>query len=243
VLAALELAARTELIASRHFPPVSDIFRALRKELGTATLWTDLGNTLQGWGVGLALALAIAVPLGLLIGSSPVLYRALRVPIEFLRPIPSVALIPLVVLVYGTGLESKVFLVVFACIWPLLIQTVYGVQDADPVAIDTARAFGVGRAGRFARVMLPGALPYIATGVRIASSKALILAVVAELVIGADGLGRAINLAQEGGAVEVMYALIVVIGMVGWGLNSVLALGERRILHWHSSRRPIEVTA
>ena len=90
--------------------------------------------------IGLGLAVALGVPAGILIGSSRWAYRALRVPIEFLRPIPSVALIPLAVLVYGTGLESKVFLATFACFWPMLIQTIYGVQDVDPVATDTARA-------------------------------------------------------------------------------------------------------
>ena len=85
------------------------------------------------------------MPAGILIGSSRWAYRALRVPIEFLRPIPSVALIPLAVLVYGTGLQSKVFLAAFASFWPMLIQTIYGVQDVDPVATDTARSFGLGR--------------------------------------------------------------------------------------------------
>ena len=83
----------------------------------------------------------------MLVGSSRLLYRALRVPIEFLRPIPSVALIPLAVLVYGTGLQSKVFLAAFASFWPLFIQTLYGMQDVDPVLTDTAKSFGLGALG------------------------------------------------------------------------------------------------
>ena len=118
-------------------------------------MWKAVGNTLQGWAIGLGLAIVLGVPAGILIGSSRWAYRALRVPIEFLRPIPSVALIPLAVLVYGTGLESKVFLATFAWFWPMLIQTIYGVQDVDPVATDTARAFGLGRRSRLWRVTLP----------------------------------------------------------------------------------------
>ena len=89
-------------------------------------------------------------------------------------------------------------------------------------------------------VTLPSAVPYIATGLRISSSVALILAVTAELVIGIDGLGQSIDLAGQSGAVELMYALIVVTGLLGWALNVVFARAERRVLHWHPSTRPVE---
>ena len=239
-VAALELLTRIEVIPSGHFPPPSKTLRALAGELDGASLWSDVGNTLEGWAIGLALAVAVGVPLGVTVGSRALLYRSLRFPIEFLRPVPSVALVPLVVLVYGTGLDSKVFLVFFASLWPLLIQTIYGMQDTDPVARDTARAFRVRRAERLMAVTLPGAVPYIATGLRISSSVALILAVTAELVIGIDGLGQSISLAGESGAVELMYALIVLTGFLGWALNVVFARAERRVLHWHPSTRPTE---
>ena len=158
-------------------------------------------------------------------------------PIEFLRPIPSVALIPLAVLVYGTGLQSKVFLATFASFWPLLIQTIYGVQDVDPVATDTARAFQLGRFERLWRITVPSAVPYIATGIRIASSVALILCVTAELVIGSAGLGREINGASSGGNVDLMYAMIIATGLLGWLLNIAATMVERRVLHWHPSQR------
>jgi ABC-type nitrate/sulfonate/bicarbonate transport system permease component len=186
----------------------------------------------------LGIASAVAIPLGIVVGSAPLLYRALRVLIEFLRPIPSVALIPLAILVYGTGMQSKVFLIVFASFWPLLVQTLYGVQDVDPVAQDTARSFGSPRSQRLLRVTLPSSVPYIATGLRLASTTALILAVTAELVIGSPGLGREINLAQSAGAADQMYALIIVTGLLGWGLNALFGRGERRVLHWHPSHRP-----
>lgn len=240
VLALFELLSRTELISSRHFPPVSEMAAALFDQLGQSRFWEAVWHTLEGWGLGLGIAIAIAVPVGIVVGSTPLLYRALRGLIEFLRPIPSVALIPLAVLVWGSGLESKVFLAAFAATWPLLMQTLYGVQDVDPVANDTARAFGFSRPQRLLRVTLPSAVPYIATGVRISAAVALILAVTAELVIGAPGLGREINLARQGGAVDVLYALIAVTGLLGWGLNAVLTRVERRVLHWHPSFRPGE---
>jgi ABC-type nitrate/sulfonate/bicarbonate transport system permease component len=196
-----------------------------------------MGGTLSGWAGGLGIATVLGVPLGIAIGSSRTVYRATRTLIEFLRPVPSVALIPVAILVYGAGLESKVFLAAFAAFWQLLVQTVYGVQDVDPVATDTARSFGFSRRERLQRVALPSALPYIATGLRIASSVALILAVTAELVIGSQGLGRQINIARSGGNVELMYALIIATGLLGWLLNGFFLAVERRALHWHESQR------
>src|SRR5215216_10755 len=193
-----ELLTRTETISSRHFPPPSEMFAALADEVTTAEFWAAVGDTMQGWALGLAVACAIAIPAGIVIGSSALLYRSVRAVVEFLRPIPSVALIPLAVLIWGSGLESKVFLAAFAATWPLLMQTLYGVQDVDPVATDTARSFGFSRFQRMLRVTLPSAVPYIATGIRISAAVALILAVTAELVIGSPGLGREINIARQG---------------------------------------------
>ena len=237
LLALWEAVVRAGLIPETSIPPASASVGELLEQLTGAAMWKAVANTLQGWAIGLALAVALGVPAGILIGSSRWAYRALRVPIECLRPIPSVALLPRAGLVYGSGLECKVFLATFASFWPMLIQTIYGVQDVDPVATDTARAFGLGRLERLWRVTVPSAGPYIATGIRIASSVALILCVTAELVIGSAGLGRQINTASSGGNVELMYALILATGLLGWLLNIAATLGERRVLHWHPSQR------
>jgi ABC-type nitrate/sulfonate/bicarbonate transport system permease component len=236
-LALWELVTRAEIISSRNVPPMTETMAELFDLVPTSELWAAVGNTLQGWALGLGIAAGAAIPIGILVGSSRLAYRAVRPIVEFLRPIPSVALIPLAVLVYGTGLESKVFLATFAAFWPLLIQVLYGVQDVDPVATDTARAYGLNRFEILYRVKLPSAVPYIATGIRISSAVALILSVTAELVIGSAGLGRSINLAREGGAFELMYALIIVTGVVGWVLNIAATSVERRVLHWHPSHR------
>jgi ABC-type nitrate/sulfonate/bicarbonate transport system permease component len=236
-LALWELLTRAGVLPQRHVPTMTDTVAELWNLLSTTEFWTAVGNTTQGWALGLGIATALAIPIGIVIGSSPLLCRSTRFLIEFLRPIPSVALIPLAVLVYGTGLESKVFLAAFASFWPLLVQTLYGVRDVDPVTTDTARTFGLGRVERLWRIMLPSAQPYIATGIRISSTVALILAVTAEVVIGSPGLGRSINIARSGGAVELMYALILATGILGWLLNVVAARAERRVLHWHPSHR------
>jgi ABC-type nitrate/sulfonate/bicarbonate transport system permease component len=157
--------------------------------------------------------------------------------------VPSVALIPLAILIYGSGLKSTAFLAAFAAFWQLIVQVLYGVQDVDPVAMDTARSFGFSRTQRLLRVTLPSAVPYIATGLRIASAVSLILTVTAELVIGSSGLGKAITEARSGGDVQLMYALIIATGLLGLILNMVFVQGERRVLHWHPSQRKSEATA
>jgi ABC-type nitrate/sulfonate/bicarbonate transport system permease component len=237
VLALFELLPRIGVLPSDHFPPISETLGTLFDQLGESGFWEAVGNTLEGWALGLGIAAGLAIPIGIVIGSSRLLYRATRVLIEFLRPIPSVALVPLAILIYGTGLESKVFLAAFASFWQVLVATLYGVQDVDPVATDTARSFGFSRAQRLVRVTLPSAVPYIATGLRIASAVSLILTITAELVIGAAGLGRSINLARSGGNEELMYALILATGVLGLLLNAIFQRVERRVLHWHPSQR------
>jgi ABC-type nitrate/sulfonate/bicarbonate transport system permease component len=243
VLVLFEVLPRIGVLPRDHFPPISETLSTLGEQLGEGSFWEAVGNTLQGWALGLGIAAALAIPIGIVIGSSSLLYRASRGVIEFLRPIPSVALIPLAILIYGTGLESKVFLAAFASFWQLLVATLYGVQDVDPVATDTARSFGFSRAQRLFRVTLPSAIPYIATGLRIASAVSLILTVTAELVIGSAGLGRAINVARSGGNEELMYALIITTGILGVLLNLIFVRAERRVLRWHPSQRRGEAGA
>ena len=241
VLLLFDVLPRIGALPSDYFPPMSQILSRLAREATESGFWTAVWNTLQGWALGLGIAAALAVPLGILIGSSRILYRAVRVLVEFLRPVPSVALIPLAILIYGADLESKVFLAAYASFWQLLVQTLYGVQDVDPVATETARSFGFSSFQRLVYVTLPSTVPYVATGLRIASSVALILAVTAELIIGAPGLGREINAAHSGGNVELLYALTITTGVLGLMLNKVFVGIERRLLHWHPSQRAEEV--
>jgi ABC-type nitrate/sulfonate/bicarbonate transport system permease component len=239
VLALWQLVVGIGLLNEDHVPTMSATVAELGELLGDSSFWSAVGSTLEGWALGLGIAAVLAIPLGILIGSSATAYRSVRFVVEFLRPIPSVALVPLAVLIYGVGLESKVFLAAFASFWPLFVQTLYGVQDVDPVATDTARSFGLNRFERLYRVTLPSAVPYIATGLRISSAVALILAVTAEIVIGSAGLGREINVARSSGAVELMYALIITTGLLGWLLNIATTQAERRVLHWHPSHRQV----
>lgn len=232
-----EILPRTGVVPRRYFPTTSEIATALVAELGQASFWSDLLDTLQGWALGLAIASVAGIVIGILLGSSSLLRDLTASTIEFLRPIPSVALIPLAVLLFGTSLESKLLLVVYAAFWQMLIQVLYGVQDVDPVAMDTARSYRLGRWARIRYVVWPTALPYVMTGLRLSAAVALILAVTAELIIGNPGIGNRLAVAQSSGAVDVTYALVVVAGLLGMVVNLGARWVERHALAWHTSQR------
>src|SRR4051812_12111360 len=179
-----ELVCRSSLVSQTEIPAMSTTVRELWEVLTTnappetaglgdpASYWGALARTVRSWAIGLGLAVLLAVPTGILLGSSDYAARAFRVPIEFLRPIPSAVLIPLLFLLpgFGISLKSEVFLTTFGAFWPLLVQTMYGVRDVDPVAAETGRSFRMGSFERLYRITLPSSVPYIFTGIRIASN-------------------------------------------------------------------------
>ncbi|WP_262851477.1 ABC transporter permease [Mumia quercus] len=235
-LATWELVVRSGLVEPRYLPAASSVLGELASLAATGSFWEWVGLTLRTWAVGLAVAGVAAIVLGLVIGSSRFLRQATHSTIEFLRPIPSVALIPLAVLLYGTSMQATLLLVVYAAFWQVLIQVLYGAGDVDPVADDTARSYGLGWTARVRYLVWPSALPYVMTGLRLGAAVALILTVTGELVIGGGGLGTQIALAQ-GVAVTEMYALVVATGLIGVAINLLARAVEKRALRWHVSVR------
>jgi ABC-type nitrate/sulfonate/bicarbonate transport system permease component len=238
VLAALwEAAPRLGWLNAAFMPPLSAVLRELAQMLPTAEFWVYLGSTLRTWSLGLVLAAAAGVAAGLAIGLIPGARRYTHSTIEFLRPIPSVALIPGVILIFGSRYQSGVVLIVYAAFWQVLIQMLYGLADIDAVARDTARSFRFSRWGYVRHVAWPTLLPFLFTGLRLAAALALVLAVTAEMVIGSVGLGRGIVVAQSSNAAPAVYALILVAGLVGVAINVATRALERRVLAWHPSVR------
>jgi ABC-type nitrate/sulfonate/bicarbonate transport system permease component len=236
-LMAWELVSRTGVISEVDLPSMSATFEKLWSLVQTGHFWGAFARTVRGWALGLLLATVFAVPLGIFLGSSDFANRALRVPIEFLRPIPSAALIPVLVLTLGTTIKSEDFLATFGAFWPLLIQTIYGVRDVDPLTLDTGRSFGLGWFERLWRIKLPSAVPYIVTGLRISSQVSLILAFTAELFMGVPGLGQEVNYAYSFGLHEELYAYAVATGFLGVAIHLTTSALERRVLRWHPSQR------
>lgn len=240
VLVVTEVLTRLEFLPSRFLPPPTIVFATLGAELETPTPWLAMLDTMRGWAFGLGIATLIALPLGILLGLNELAFRALRPVIEFLRPVPSVALVPLVFLMFAYNLgDGKIFLAAFASTWPLLIGTIYGVRNVLPVQLDTARSFHIRSIDIARKVVLPASLPYIATGMRVASTVALILVLTGEIVINAGGIGSQINAARQGSAVALMYSYVILAGVLGILVNIVFQSIERRLLHWHPSNRTV----
>jgi NitT/TauT family transport system permease protein len=229
----LEVLTRAELVTPEYLPPASSILRETFDLLTDPTFLGELWVTLQACLIGLFLATLVAVPLGLVLGLTDTAYKATVVVIEFLRPIPSVALIPLAILIYGRGMEMKVALVIFACLWPLLFNTIYGIHSVDPVAADTARVLGLSRFQIGLRVYLRSASPFIFTGFKIATSIAVILAVSAELLAGgSEGIGILMLENASVGNQGTVYAITIVTGLLGLALLGLLGLVERKLFAW-----------
>ncbi|MFJ8950853.1 ABC transporter permease [Streptomyces sp. NPDC102340] len=236
-----EAVSRAGIVRREYLPPASDILARSVELAGDSVFLDGIGATLRAWVLGLALACAIAVPAGLLLGSVPVVDAAVRAIVEFLRPLPSVALIPLVSLLLGSGTETEVALVTYASVWPILFNTMYGLGESEPLAKDTLRAFGFGRGAVLLRVELVGAAPFIAAGIRISAAVALVVAVATELLSGfGEGLGIFIAQAQQAtdGNRDVL-AGVVWAGVLGLLINGVLVWGERRLFPWTPERRAV----
>lgn len=234
---ALEVLSRVGLLSETIVPPVSDIITSGVRLLGEGGFWSDLWATVSGWLLGLLLSVVIGIPVGLLLGSQSLVHDAFRTLLEFIRPIPPIAILPLAVLVVGTGLEMKVLLVCFAAVWPILFQAMYGVLDVDPLARDVARGYGLTAWQQFRRVVLPSTLAYVATGFRLSIAVALSVTVAIEVIGTGPGIGAAINRAQYAHAPGRMYALIAITGVVGWLGNMLSRAVEKRVLRWHPSER------
>ena len=224
-------------LPARYFPPFHEVVWALFLDFASPVFWHSVAYTAQAWFAGLVIAFVAAAAVGLVLGSVPVLWRYTESTIEFLRPIPSVALIPLAVLMFGIDIKSALLLIVYAAFWQILIQILYGVKDVDPVALDTARVYGLGRWSRIRHVSWPTALPYAITGFRLGASVALVLAVTAELVIGNPGIGHQVALAQSAMALPEMYSLVIAAGIMGVLVNVLARAIERKVLAWHPSVR------
>jgi NitT/TauT family transport system permease protein len=215
----------------------SDTVGALVDELRSGALSSELRTTLLTYAQGFSIAIALGVGLGVVIGSSRTLIDATSVVLEFLRPIPGVALIPLSFLIFGIGIPTHRFVIAYAAMWPILIHTLYGVRGSDRMLHDVARTSGVTRLGRLGRVTLPAAAPSIATGIRVSASIALLVGVTAEFVVGSDGIGAYMRERQFAFELPELYAAVLLTALLGYAINIVLRVTERRAVFWVGEER------
>jgi ABC-type nitrate/sulfonate/bicarbonate transport system permease component len=142
--------------------------------------------------------------------------------------------VPLMVLIWGQTTQTVWVIVSFGCLWPMLIQTIYGVRAIEPLALDTARVFQIRRWKLVRHVLVPALLPYLMTGLRVTTSLSLMVAVSVQIIVGAPGLGQAIMFEQRSLDLPTMFALIVVTGVIGLLVHLVFGKFEARFMHWHA---------
>lgn len=235
ILAIWEFSWQLGWYRSLSLPPPSAISDAFWARIADLTLLTELGTTLWRMLIGYLGASALGIAVGVAMGAFGVVNRLLGPLTELLRPIPVSALIPVAILFFGIHSEMKIAMVVYAALWPVLINTYTGVREVDPVLIDTARTFRVSSWSRLLRIQLPAAAPFIAAGMRISLAIAFVVTVVAEMIAGGDGIGSFILQKQRSFQVPDMYAAIVALAIVGYLLNASFVALERRVVFWGSA--------
>jgi ABC-type nitrate/sulfonate/bicarbonate transport system permease component len=220
-----------------YFPPLTDILRTFADTWLFERVGSDVVPSMIRLGLGYGIACAVAVALGLALGLSRPLRRALDPVVHFLRAVPPPALLPFGILVLGVGTSMKVFIIAFVCLWPVLLNTIDGVAGVDPTLRETARSYGIAPRDRVLRVMLPAAAPQIFAGMRTSLSLALILMVISEMVASTNGIGYFVLQSQRSFAIPEMWSGILLLGILGYVLNAVFLLIERRVLRWHRGAR------
>lgn len=222
----------TGLLPASGVPSSANIGGALVRSIADGGLPSALGSTAVAWLLGLLVAAVLGIPVGVAVGRSSWADSTLERAIEFLRPLPVVALVPAAIVLFGIQIGMQVFLIALACVWPVLLGTRGGVRAVDPLQADTARAFGYGRAAVARRVYLPSAVPAIMTSVRVAASLGVVVAVAAELIAGSPGLGKLLIDSQSAGNNDVVWAVLVITGVFGVVVNVILAAIERSVAGW-----------
>ena len=227
-----ELAPRVGLVEPAFLPPLSEVLVTGWELIQNGQLGSHLAASLQRSLFGFGMAILFAVPMGLAIGSSRRVEGFLFPLFEALRNTPALALLPVFILILGIGESSKNALVIYACSWPILLNTISGVRGVDPLLIKSARTMGVTRLDMLRKVVLPAALPTVFTGIRLAGANSLLALVAAEMVGATAGLGYLIQYSQYNFKIPHMYVGILTITVVGLVFAKVLRWIERRFTAW-----------
>ena len=221
-------------VASSVVPPPHVVLAALAAQLRTGALIDHLVSSLGRSALGYAFAAGIGIPLGLLMGTIPAVRRLLNTLVELIRPVSSIAWIPLAILWFGIGLKSVVFVIFIVCIFIILLNTVGAAMEVQPDLIKAARTLGARRQMIFRKVIFPSALPGILLGLRVTLSAAWGGVIVAEMIASQKGIGYLIHHSQITFQPELVIGGMFVIGVIGYLLNRAFLIVERRLTHSHA---------
>ena len=214
------------------FPPLDVIVAALWEGLSSGALLDDIAISLQRSGIAFLAAVAIGIPLGLVMGQARIVEQALDPLLQFFRQTSALALYPVFILLLGLGETSKVFVIFWATLFPILLATIGGVKEVDGKLIEMARTYGAGRLTVFRRVVLPAAVPAIFVGLRLSATTALLLLIAAEMIGANKGIGFQVMNAQYNFQIPLMFAAILLLALLGLIANAALVLLQRKLCRW-----------
>lgn len=230
LIVAAEIAGRMfDLSHSDSLAPPSAIARAFFEAVADGSLIVATRDTLASAFAGLAIGASLGLLIGIILGVLPIADRLMEVTIESIRPIPSIAILPIVLIALGFGYRLEIAIVAFACLWSPLILTRAAVRGVEPRLIEVSRALRLTPAARITKIVIPAALPRIFVAFRLAVGIALIVAVTVEIAINPLGLGHGIMTAQQALRPDLMLAYLVWLGVLGFGLNALMIFAQQRL--------------
>ncbi|MGZ8533475.1 MAG: ABC transporter permease [Candidatus Binatia bacterium] len=227
-----ELSTRLEIINPFYFPPFSKIIAKGYELFANGSIWEHMWFSLTNFLIGFAISVVLGVVMGVPMGWYRAVHKTFDPLLSGIYATPLIALLPLIIMMFGLGSVSKIIMTILAAVFPILINTMVGIANTDNRLITMSRAFGARDSQIFMKVSLPGSLPYIVAGMRVALGRALVYIVVAEQYGAATGLGYLSSVAAQRFQMAAMFVPIVIIAGLGAGLNETLKAIEHRLDKW-----------
>jgi NitT/TauT family transport system permease protein len=232
VLTTWEILPRLHLVEPAFLPPLSVVLATGSELVRSGELFSHIQASLSRALVGFLLSIVSGVPLGLSMGWYKGFERTISPLLEALRNTAALALLPVFILLLGIGEASKISLIVYACAWPVLLNTLSGVRNVDPLLIKFGRTMGLSPLQLFRKVIVPAAVPTIFVGIRLAGATSLVVLIAAEMIGAKAGLGYLIIYSQYNFQIPHMYLGILTITTIGLSFNTLLVYIERRFTSW-----------
>jgi len=227
--------ANWRLVSPVFLPGPDRAFAAMVHGFASGDLWDKLLGTLQHMAYGWFAASIAGIALGAMIGSSRMMRSYVAPSLEFLRPLPASAIIPVAIAMLGLTESMALFVIAFGAIWPMLLATVHGFAAVEPRLYEVARSLQLSRLAVIFKIALPSASPDILSGMRLSLTVALILSVVCEILAGLDGLGNWILLSARSFRSADLFAGVILLGAIGYLTAQGMSLAEKRLLQWRAS--------
>lgn len=234
-IACWQLVVMAGLVPVKVLPAPMDVFAQFGQQLITAEYWAAIGDTFAGALWGLGIAILVGVPLGLITGRKHVIELSTRFIFDFGRAFPSIALIPVLILLLGRSPEMKAVVVFTAVVFPIIVQAQHGARSVSASIEETVRSFRIPPRLVVSKVILPSAAPFIATGIRLGATIAVLVALGTEVLSGAAGVGAELGNAQQGGNTPLAYVYLLTACLLGFGVTTLVTFAQDKIIRWRDN--------